>query len=233
MKNTIYPPIIRSIIFTAMLSMFPMTSFAGKFEDGLAAYNLKNYSTALKLWRPLAEAGNNSAQIYLGEMYMNGYGVVEDDSEGAKWIRKAAEQGNATAQNYIASRYREHELPLEAVKWYRKAADQGDMSGQFLLADMYLDGVGVPQNYVEAARWYQKSADQGDGVAQVALSKMYEEGKGVRKNYARAYMWLNLAASQYPTVYTKYRDDLVNSMTPNQIAEGQKLSLEWKPKKPK
>lgn len=163
MKKTVNPLFIRSVIFTAMLSIFPMTSFAGKFEDGLAAYNQENYSAALKLWRPLAE--------------------------------------------------------------------HGDASGQFQLANMYFDGIGVPQNYVEAAKWCHKAADQGDAVAQVMLGEMYEDGKGFPQDYAKAYMWLNLAASQYPSVYTKRRDNLVNSMTPKQIAEGQKLSLEWKPKK--
>ncbi len=42
---------------------------AGPLEDGLAAYESKDYATALKLWRPLAEQGNADAQNNLGFMY--------------------------------------------------------------------------------------------------------------------------------------------------------------------
>ena len=35
---------------------------AGPFEVGLTAYNKSDYTTALRLWRPLADQGNASAQ---------------------------------------------------------------------------------------------------------------------------------------------------------------------------
>ena len=62
-------------------------------------------------------------------MYQNGFGVPQDNIEGAKWLRKAAEHGLATAQNSLGSAY-EQGLGVpqdyhEAVKWYRKAAAQG------------------------------------------------------------------------------------------------------------
>ena len=44
-----------------------------------------------------ALGGDAKAQLNLGLAYANGRGVLKDDSEAAKWIRKAAEQGNAEA----------------------------------------------------------------------------------------------------------------------------------------
>lgn len=55
------------------------------------------YATALREFRLLAEQGDANAQYNLGTMYDNGEGVREDDEEAAKWYRKAAEQGDATA----------------------------------------------------------------------------------------------------------------------------------------
>ena len=47
-----------------------------------------------------------------------------------QWLRKAAEQGNATAQNNLGWCYKNGygvtKNYYEAVKWYRKAAKQGN-----------------------------------------------------------------------------------------------------------
>ena len=43
-----------------------------------------------------AEQGDASAQVDLGVLYAVGWGApAEDDTEAAKWFRKAAEQGDA------------------------------------------------------------------------------------------------------------------------------------------
>ena len=47
---------------------------AGPFEDGWAAYNRKDYATALSLWRPLAAQGNAWAQFNLGAIYAKRHG---------------------------------------------------------------------------------------------------------------------------------------------------------------
>jgi hypothetical protein len=48
------------------------------YEEGFAAYKRGDYVTALKEWRPLANAGNPIAQVALGGMYTNGHGVPLD-----------------------------------------------------------------------------------------------------------------------------------------------------------
>ena len=70
-------------------------------ENFNAAYDAQtkgDYVTALRLYRPLAQQGNDSAQFNLGRMYANGQGVTQDYAEAVSWYRKAAEQGNAFAQ---------------------------------------------------------------------------------------------------------------------------------------
>jgi len=59
---------------------------------------------------------------------------------------------------------------------------------------------------------------------------MYANGEGVPENYVEAFMWFNLAAAQGDRIAIENRDAIRSSMTPEQIAEGQKLSLEWKPR---
>ena len=47
---------------------------------------------------------------------------------------------------------------------------------------MYLDGLGVPQDFAEALKWFQKAAELDNAAAQHNLGLMYEEGLGVTKN---------------------------------------------------
>src|SRR5690348_3075964 len=53
--------------------------------------------------RRLADGGNAAAQTNLGWMYRNGHGVTQDDAEAAKWFRKAAIQGDATGELFLAT----------------------------------------------------------------------------------------------------------------------------------
>jgi hypothetical protein len=90
------------------------------------AYDRSDYGTALKVWMPLAEEGDQAAQTYVGEIYEKGLGVQPDYALAAVWYRKAAEQGNARAQINLGNLY-ERGLgvqadPVVAANWYRKAA---------------------------------------------------------------------------------------------------------------
>jgi TPR repeat protein len=99
------------------------------FQAGLDAYNSRDYETALKEWRPLAEKGNVKAQVSLGIMYSQGRGVPQDYVESVKWVRLAAEQGSAGAQYNLGRMYFEGlGVPQDwvlALMWTNLAAAQG------------------------------------------------------------------------------------------------------------
>ena len=64
---------------------------------------------------------------------------------------------------------------------------------------------------------------------------MYNQGRGVPQNYVQAHLWFNLAASRLPPgkdrdKAVRNRDDAEGKMTPDQLAEAQRLAREWKPK---
>jgi TPR repeat protein len=83
-----------------------------------------------------------------------------------KWYRKAAEQGNALAQNNLGSMYRDGlgvpQDHAEAMKWYRKAAEQGNALAQNNLGFIYSTGRGVAQDYILAHLWFNLAAAAGD-----------------------------------------------------------------------
>ena len=160
-----------------------------KYEDAFACFE-----RGIKL-----NPDHLPTQIMLGVLYNYGEGVTQDYALAAEWNRKAADQGNAGAQNSLGVLYkdgngvrRDYE---KAAVWYRKAADQGDAHAQSNLGVLYNQGQGVPQDYMQAAMWFRKAAEQGNAVAQFNLGVLYKYGQGVAQDYAQAANWLRKAAA--------------------------------------
>tara|TARA_E500000331_G_C16927981_1_gene570693 strand:+ start:135 stop:683 length:549 start_codon:yes stop_codon:yes gene_type:complete len=80
-------------------------SAGADFQKGYAAYQNKDYATALREWRPLAEQGNADAANHIGQMYKNGRGVPRDHKTAVKWYRLAAEEGHAFGALNLAFAY--------------------------------------------------------------------------------------------------------------------------------
>ena len=185
-------------VLTALLLLTLGTPAWGQdYEKGVEAYDQRDYATALREFRPLAEQGHAAAQFELGAMYELGRGVPQDYAEAVKWYRKAAEQGHARAQYILGVMYAEGRQGVpqdyaEAVKWCRKAALQGYALAQLFLGHMYAEGLGVPQDYVLAHKWINLFAARGGEAGDTA-----------------------------------YRDFVASKMTPAQIAEAQRLAWEW------
>lgn len=91
----------------------------------------------------------------------------------------------------------------------------------------YLWGTGVPKDYAKAAVWFQKAASQGLADAQHLLARMHYDGDGVPQDYITAYMWANLTTASGDQIPKDLRDELLQKLTPEQVAEGQKMTREW------
>lgn len=119
-----------------------------------------------------------------------------------------------------------------AMKWYRQAADIGYAQAQHAVGTMYEQGQGVKKDMTEAAKWYRLAAEQGYMMSQNSLGVIYTTGDvGVPMNLVQAHLWFNLASKENASAVSR-RDRLKAKMTPEQIAEAEKLAKEWKPKLP-
>jgi TPR repeat protein len=95
--------------------------------------------------------------------------VCRDEVVAAEWYRRAAEQGDASAQNNLGIMYANGQgVPQDdelAVHWYRLAAEQGHALAQYNLGGMYNSGRGVARDTVRSYMWMLLAADAGDSSA--------------------------------------------------------------------
>jgi TPR repeat protein len=170
-----------------------------------AAFQKAEYAKALRIARPLADAGDPRAEAVLGSAYYRGRGVPQNDSEAAQWFRLAADKGNPVARFTLGVMYGEGRgVPqdyAEAARWYRLAAEQGDAQAQYNLGLAYARGEGVTQNAVDAHMWF---------------------------NLAAARFPANDTRNR--TAAVKNRDAVAGEMSSEQLAEAQKRAREWTPK---
>jgi uncharacterized protein len=125
----------------------------------------------------------------------------------------------------------------KALTLFRPLAEQGDNRASVALGDMYMHWSDL-QNEAEAAKWYRLAAERGNAVAQFNLGTIYATGIGeplVPKDYVQGHLWLDLAAAQgnaadlsaeQRKLVVKNRDLVAKLMTPDQLAEAQRLERE-------
>ena len=143
----------------------------------------------------------NPEELYaLGKRYYYGTGTEKDYTKAVKYFQKAADQGLANAQDYLAlCYYYEQGIAQDyekAAQWWQKAADQGHRNAQYNLGLCYKNGKGVPTDPAKAAALFQKAADQGETLAQVRLAESYYYGKGVKQDFEKAAEWYEKAVQQ-------------------------------------
>jgi len=184
-----------------MLAAVGITRHPPDAKAAEAAYQKGDYADALKIAQPLAEQGDERAQLTLGLLYYRGRGVAIDHHEAVKWFRRAANRGNTSAQFYLGVMFAEGQgVPqdyAEAAKWYRFAADHGDAQAQYNLGLAYVEGEGVEADNVAAHMWFNLAA--------------------ARFTDARS-----------RSAAVKNRDVVAAKMTPDQVSEAQRLARAWR-----
>ncbi|MCD4716810.1 MAG: caspase family protein, partial [Desulfobacterales bacterium] len=123
------------------------------------------------------------------------------DYQGAlKWFQKAAEKGNAAAQNYIGLIYHEGKGvkrdTAEALRWFQKAADQGHAGAQGHMARIKNDlekgsffdkGLAYYENkdLQEALKWFQRADEKGHPRAQTYIALINDAREEKKKEEKR------------------------------------------------
>ena len=126
----------------------------------------------------------------------------------------------------------QNEADRKVLAEIRAGADKGDAKAQYELGRAFFSGtLGVAKDEAEAVKWFRKAAEQNLADAQYNLGVYYDSGEGVAKDEVEAYKWWLLAAGQ-GNDDAKYNMTIVeNKMSREQIAEGQRLARDFKPRK--
>lgn len=144
------------VLATTLLVGSVSVATAQDFDKGLAAYNAGDYQTALLYFKDIADGSpyaygywieqdcdvllkiscflvpigtNGPAEFYLGLMYQEGQGVLQNYVEAFRLYHLVAERGDASSAE-----------------------------AQYRLGGMYQNGQGVTQNNVLAHMWYNIAA---------------------------------------------------------------------------
>jgi TPR repeat protein len=181
----------------------------------------------------LANKGDAEAELIVGLKYLEGQGAPSDAKEAARWLSKAAAQGNPIAQNTLGSLYQNGrgepaDLGL-AMHWYEAAAIQGNRHAMSNLAVIYAGGGGGPKNFAEAARWFQRSAGLGFVDAQFDLAVLFERGDGVPQSLLDAYKWYAIAARSGDAVAKARADAIATQVSGEELQAAQKAAGEFRP----
>jgi TPR repeat protein len=155
-----------------------------------------------------AKAGDIDSQMRLASFYAKGEGIPQDFAEAAKWLRRAADQGNGRAAFYLGVyNHRGQGVPQDdsqAVLWYTKAAAHGDAEAEYALGSHYERGEGVSKDSTQAIEWYRKSAEKDFAKAQFHLGELYDSGQLVPRDEGIAAAWFSQAA-QHGSLYAQTR----------------------------
>jgi TPR repeat protein len=184
----------RSALFTLLVSFCCIAPLA----KAQSVSTTENFSTVREpgradqsLQRELELAGN----------YFNGSGVPRDLDLSVYWYRKAAEQGDPTAQVFLGYLYTVGlGVPQdysEAARWDQLAASSGSSYGKTNLAVAYFRGRGVPQDTKTALALLHSAANQGDGRAMAYLGILYYDGIDVPRNADLAQRWLRKGVANH------------------------------------
>ena len=119
------------VLFLLLLTLLagnPTSS--ADYQKGSDAALQRDFVTALKEWKPLAERGDATPQFQLGWLYHKGLGVTQDYKTAVRWYTRAAEQGYAYAQSALGRMYEKGQGVsqdyLRAYMWFSLAASLWD-----------------------------------------------------------------------------------------------------------
>lgn len=97
------------------------------------------------------------------------------------------------------------------------------------LGVMYEDGIGVPANPKNSFDYFLKAAMRGEVNGRANVGRCFALGIGTARDVVQAYKWLKIGDARRELTATKVLVGVVRSMTPEQIASGEKLAAEFQP----
>lgn len=197
----------RFILLCAAFAAAPPV-VAQSVGDGITAWQARDYASAVKIWRPLAEAGNADAAFNLGQAYRLGRGVPVNLAAAQTWLLRAASKDHVDAQSTLGLLLFDSGDRSGGLRWLKEAADAGEARALLVYGTALFNGDGVPRDQVRAYALVSRAAAQGLAPAKATLAEMDkiipldQRRKGVALALAEAKRKLPAPAADKPKSVT-------------------------------
>lgn len=156
--------------------------------DALKRNDLQQAVPALKKY---SEKGDPTAELRMGILYTNGYGVERNTKLGIELLERSAGKGKGDAFSQLGYIYRNgigvEKNKSTAVSYFLKGIELGSPSAKINYAYSLLTGEGSRKDSVEGLRLAKQSADEDKtGHVYRVLGNWYEAGEVIPKDYLQA-----------------------------------------------
>lgn len=171
-----------------------LRQYAGGGRAMAALITRLGYSKAdiLHLAELWAQERDPELNFIVGSLYDSGFVEVDDkEARSLQWFRKAAELGQADAQNILGYFYLNGKRGIKrdlqkGGQWYELAAAQGNVDALINLGEIYYSGTQVPLDYARAFEFFERAAKMGKSRALNYLAWMYTNGQFVDTDCRKA-----------------------------------------------
>lgn len=159
------------------------------YRQAMLRYHEGRFDEAIRLLRPLANAGHAPSRFQLAMLYAQ---IPEHRNEALAWLQQAAQAGHVGARYQLALVWRDGAgLPAsraQAEHLFAGLAREGYAPAQFELARL-LEAQGAPHQ-AEAVQWYARAAEAGHQDALQRLASAHERGElGLPVNARQGAQW--------------------------------------------
>ncbi|HGF4017465.1 MULTISPECIES: SEL1-like repeat protein [Burkholderia] len=136
---------------------------------------------SVDLAEQLIKAGVPSGYYDIGHYLLSGYGLQHDEDAARRYIRKAADLGNADAQYYVANLLDPADAaPDIARQMFQCAADQGHADAANYLGVTFQND----KDFMKASQAFQKSVEAGSSQSALLLEESFDAKAGRNPLYA-------------------------------------------------
>jgi hypothetical protein len=163
---------LRKIALMAVLMAIAAPASAQSVKAGVEAWQRADYDSAVKIWRPLAEAGDADAAFNLGQAYRLGRGVPISLAAAQTWLERAARKDHLDAQTTLGLLLFNGGNRVSGLRWLRTAAEEGEPRALLIYGTALFNGDGVVRDPVKAYAYVSRAAAQGLAPAQTTLAEM-------------------------------------------------------------
>jgi TPR repeat protein len=162
----------RYLVAAAIIGAATGPISAQSVKAGIEAWQRSEYSTAVAIWRPLAEKGDADAAFNLGQAYRLGRGIPVNLAAAKSWFERAAARGHVDAQATLGLLLFQNGDQAEGLKWLKAGAEQGEPRALLVYGTALFNGDGVTQNPVLGYAYVSRAAAQGLAPARETLAQL-------------------------------------------------------------